>query len=123
MPQLSRADRRAQDQLHHLQREARKQVVRILNPKPGGAQRVNGARADELVYQRRIAEYVGKSAIRMIDCHQVKEAAGIDADRAIHSLRAGARQLAGVPVIKPQELLAPSPRAGWAWEKAVWRRR
>ena len=109
-------------------------AIRIENPTRGGSEWTTVKRARKFI-GRLLADWVIPGvSIRFRDEARQKqahfavrrgelEAARIEADRVTHRQVASAKAIHGVPVTKPRDLLAPSPRRYFASDRAVWKNR
>lgn len=113
---MSRSERKHLDGLKAQARAFRRQTIRIKNPMPGGVTRISLERAVKHV-ARGAAEWVtvagGERCIEFTG-HQREAAERVQ--RQIHSTIATDDQMQQLPLLKPREMLAPSPRKHF-WSK------
>lgn len=110
-------------------------AIEVLNPVPGGERFTSIRRARKYVDSGRAHWVNGSRCIRFYSQHErksidaAKHAQEIKAkaqdqlhlgDRAVHSKIATRREMIGLPLVNPAEMLAPSgSRRDWAYGKAV----
>lgn len=124
---ISRSERLAAELRNHERRVATKITVRIVNPMPGGKQRLKWDCAERHV-QSGAAEWVRLRGELCVEFGGHKHDSALRnirkslaESRAIHSTMATLKQVAGLPMVNPLQVLAPSPRKDWAWRNAVMR--
>lgn len=85
---------------------------------------VNG-RAEWVAFEHSI-RFLAQAEIQAHQClHEAQAlraaemAKSLQADRAVHAVVANHKQIKGLPLNRPTEMLAPSPRKYFWWRKAV----
>lgn len=114
---MSRSERKHLDGLKAQARAFRRQTIRILNPMPGGVTRIPLEKAVKHVARGAARWVTVKGGERTIEFggHQRDTAERVQ--RQIHSTIATDDQMAELPLLKPREMLAPSPRKHF-WSKS-----
>lgn len=105
--------------MRHEARRIRRQTVRILNPMPGGVTRLSLEACVRHV-ARGAAEWVtAAGGERCIEFSGHQREAAERTQREIHSTIALDAQIRGLPLLKPREMLAPSPRRYFGSKRSV----
>lgn len=121
--QPSRSELRRLRDLQHAAKAVRRQKIRVLNPiHPGDMIPLEAAVRH---VARGAAQWValagGERGIEFVGHAQRSAEASAIANRAVHSSIATPAQVAGLPMVRPGDVLAPSPRRNFASEHSVHR--
>jgi hypothetical protein len=114
---ISRSERKRLNALQAQAKRIRRIAVRILNPLPGGTTHTSLEAAVRHV-ARGAAEWVtAAGGERCIEFGGHQRAAAERTQREIHSTLATDGEMKQLPLLKPREMLAPSPRRHF-WSKS-----